>query len=57
MKFTVHGKMILGSVERSFAKEVEAENENVAKHRACALLGSNNGVPRNRIKIDKVEKA
>jgi ribosomal protein L20A (L18A) len=55
-KYNVSGKITLGSEERAFTKEVEAETENAARHRAYALFGSVNGVKRNKIKIDKVEK-
>jgi ribosomal protein L20A (L18A) len=55
--FKVSGKMTLGSEERPFTKEVEAETESAARHRAYAILGSNNGVTRNKVKIEKVEKA
>jgi ribosomal protein L20A (L18A) len=54
--FTVSGKIMLGSGERTFSKQVEAESENMAKHKTYALFGSANGVKRNKIKIDKVEK-
>ena len=54
--FNVSGKIILGIGERTFTKEVEAPSENAAKHKAYALFGSMNGVPRNKIKIEKVEK-
>ena len=56
MEFKVSGKIILGSEERAFTKVVEAESENDAKHKAYALLGSTNGVKRNKITIEKVEK-
>ena len=54
--FTVSGKIMLGSEERTFSRRVEAESEGMAKHKAYALFGSANGVKRNKIKIDKVEK-
>ncbi len=54
--FNVSGKIALGSEERAFAKEVEAESESDARHKAYALFGSQNGVKRNKIKIEKVEK-
>jgi len=57
MKFTVSGKIKLGIGERAFSKEVDAESEGDARHKAYALFGSTNGVPRDKIKIDKVEKA
>ncbi|MDD5172436.1 MAG: 50S ribosomal protein L18Ae [Candidatus ainarchaeum sp.] len=55
--FNVSGKMTLGIEERTFSKKVEAKSESMAKHKAYALLGSACGLPRNKIKIDKVEKA
>lgn len=57
MKFTISGKIILGAEERTFTKNVEAESENAAKQKAYALFGSNNGVTRKKIKIEKVERA
>lgn len=55
--FNVSGKMTLGSEVRAFSKQLEAKSENMAKHMTYALLGSACGLPRNKIKIDKVEKA
>ncbi|MFH0737535.1 MAG: 50S ribosomal protein L18Ae [Candidatus Micrarchaeota archaeon] len=55
-RFNISGKITLGREERTFSKEVEAASENAAKHKAYALFGSVNGVPRNKIKIEKVEK-
>jgi ribosomal protein L20A (L18A) len=57
MDYKVSGKISLGSEERTFTKVVDAESENDAKHKAYALFGSTNGVKRNKIKIEKVEKA
>jgi ribosomal protein L20A (L18A) len=56
MKFAVSGRMALGKEERTFTKAVEAESENAAREKAYALLGSHNGVKRNKIKIEKVER-
>lgn len=56
MKFSVHGKMKLGKEERLFSKEIEAESENAARHTTFALLGSHNGIKRNKIIIEKIEK-
>lgn len=56
MKFVVSGKISMGIEERAFTKTLEAESENAARQKAYSLLGSNNGIPRNKIKIDKVEK-
>ncbi len=57
MKFTVSGKIVLGAEERAFVKEIEAASENAARHKAYGLFGSQNGLPRNKVKIEKVEKA
>lgn len=54
--FNVSGKIKLGIAERKFSKDVEAPSENAAKHKTYALFGSVNGVPRNKVKIEKVEK-
>ena len=57
MKFEVSGSVKLGKTTRSFTKKVEASTENAAKNLAYSLLGSQNGVSREKIKIDKVTKA
>jgi len=54
--FKVSGKITLGIGERTFSKQVEAESENSARHKTYALFGSANGVTRNKVKIEKVEK-
>ncbi|MFN7991079.1 MAG: 50S ribosomal protein L18Ae [Candidatus Micrarchaeia archaeon] len=54
--FTVSGKIVLGREERPFSKKVEAQSENAAKQKTYALFGSVNGVKRNKVSIDKVEK-
>lgn len=54
--FTVSGKVTLGREERKFSKKVDAPSENAAKERTYALFGSVNGVRRNRVAIEKVEK-
>jgi len=56
MKYNVSGKIRLGIGERPFSKDVEAASENAARHNAYAHFGSMNGVKRNMIKIEKVEK-
>lgn len=56
MQFTVSGKIILGKEERTFTKMVEAATENAAKEKTYALFGSQNGVKRNRIKIENIKK-
>ncbi|MBI5228196.1 50S ribosomal protein L18a [Candidatus Micrarchaeota archaeon] len=56
MDFVVEGKMVLGPVERIFSKKVSAPSENAAKDKTYALIGSNNGLTRNKIKIEKITK-
>lgn len=56
MLFNVSGKLNIGGEERPFTKQVEAKSEADATHRTYALFGSTNGVKRNKVKIEKVEK-
>ena len=56
MEFNISGKLMMGKEERPFTKRVEAPSENAAKEKTYALLGSNNGIKRNKIAIEKVEK-
>lgn len=55
--FNVSGKINLGGEERPFSKKVEAASENMARHKTYALFGSNSGLKRNMVRIEKVEKA
>lgn len=55
VKFNVSGTINIGEI-RSFSREVEAPTENAAKQKTYALFGSNNGISRNKIKIQKIEK-
>lgn len=57
MEFTINGTITLGKEGRAFSKKVEAASENAAKEKVYALFGSENGVKRNRIKIEKIEKS
>lgn len=57
MNFSVYGKIRIGNEDRTFRKDVEAASENAAKEKTYALFGSQNGVKRNKIIIDKVEKS
>lgn len=57
MKFEVSGNVRLGKIVRSFTKEVDAPSENAAKELTYSLLGSQNGVSRDKVKIEKVQKA
>lgn len=54
--FTVTGKMTLGNEERTFSKSVSAMSETHAREKAYSLLGAANGLSRNKIMIEKVEK-
>ncbi len=56
MKFTVSGKIKLGKVDREFSKIVEAKTENAAKHKVFSLFGSQNGLKRSKVNIEKVAK-
>lgn len=56
MNFVVSGKMTLGIQERTFTKEIIAKSEKDAREKAYSLIGSANGLSRNKIKIEKVEK-
>ena len=54
-KYLVTGKVKLEEV-REFTKEIEAKSENDAKEKVYALFGSQNGLRRERIFIDKITK-
>ena len=56
MEFNVSGKISLGKEERPFTKKVEAASENAAREKTYALFGSQNGVKRSKIKIEKISK-
>jgi len=56
MRFKISGTMRVGRETRKFGKELEAETENYAVEKTYMLLGAANGVPRSKIKIEKVEK-
>ena len=56
MEFKVSGKITLGKSQRTFEKVVEAPSEAAAQHKVYALFGSTNGVARNKVSIEKVEK-
>lgn len=56
MNFTILGNIKLGKEKRKFTKTVTAESENAAKDKVYALFGSQNGVKRSMIKIEKIEK-
>ncbi len=56
MEFVISGKVRLGRSERVFTKKVDAPSENMAREKVLSLFGSNNGVKRKNILIEKVEK-
>ncbi len=56
MKFTVSGIVELPNGKRPFSKEIEAKTENHAKVLVYSLFGSNNGVNRQKVKIETVTK-
>ncbi|MCX6778318.1 MAG: 50S ribosomal protein L18Ae [Candidatus Micrarchaeota archaeon] len=57
MRFVVSGEMEMKEERRKFKKSVEAPNEKFAVEKTYALIGGNHRLKRNKIKIDKVEKA
>ncbi len=56
MKFTVSGSVEIPNGKRAFTKEVEAESEKHAKEMVYTLFGSQNGLTRKKVTIDKVSK-
>lgn len=56
MKFSVKGKMNLGSEKRKFTKEVEAPNANQAKERVYTVLGAQHRLRRNKVEIEEVSE-
>jgi ribosomal protein L20A (L18A) len=55
-KFTVSGTINIGE-KRKFVKEIEAPTENAAKEKIYALFGSQNGIKRSGVSIEKIEGA
>ncbi|HLC69344.1 MAG TPA: 50S ribosomal protein L18Ae [Candidatus Bilamarchaeaceae archaeon] len=55
MQFTVSGTINLNG-KRNFTKTLEAKSERHARDLVYALFGQHNGLPRNRIAIEKVGK-
>ena len=56
MDFKVEGSIKLGKEHRKFSKVINAETEGSAREKVLSLFGSNNGVRRQAIKIEKVSK-
>ncbi len=55
-KFTISGTINIGE-KRKFVKEIQAPTENAAKEKIYALFGSQNGLRRSHVTIDKIEGA
>ena len=53
-QYTVSGQWKGRDGWQSFEKEIEAENENVAKERTYSEFGSKHGLKRPQIRIDEV---
>ncbi len=56
MNFIVKGSFRAGRRWEPFTKSVEAPSERVAVEWTYSLLGSQNGVKRNFVKIESVEE-
>lgn len=56
MLFKVEGRIKIGKVEKIFSKDIEAKSENDAKNKVLAEFGSKNGVKRNAVRIEKINK-
>lgn len=54
MKYTVTGRWKARDGWQPFEKELEAENENVARERVYAEFGSKHGLKRPQVAIDEV---
>jgi ribosomal protein L20A (L18A) len=57
MKYVINGSMEIKPIARSFTKTIEAASEKLAIERIYADMGSRHGLPRNKVKIIKVEQA
>ena len=55
-QYTVTGRWKGRDGWQAFEKEIEAENENVAKERTYSEFGSKHGLKRPQIRIDGVEE-
>lgn len=56
VKFTISGTIDIGE-KRKFVKEIDAPTENAAREKIYALFGSQNGIKRSRVAIEKIEGA
>ncbi|MFH1471011.1 MAG: 50S ribosomal protein L18Ae [Candidatus Micrarchaeota archaeon] len=57
MKYVITGTMDIKPASRTFSKEIEAGSEKLAVERLYAEIGSKHGLPRNKVKVLKVEQA
>jgi len=56
MKFRIEGEIKIGSEQRKFTKEIEAQSENHAKELVYSLFGSQSGIKRVNVKIAEIKK-
>jgi large subunit ribosomal protein LX len=54
-EFEIQGKFKVGNAWQSFTKVLESQNEKNAVEKTLSLLGSEQGVKRNFIKINGVK--
>jgi large subunit ribosomal protein LX len=54
--FTVSGRYETDRGTESFERDIEAENESVAREHTFAEFGSHHGLKRSRIDIETVEQ-
>ena len=55
--FTVSGRFQSRDGFREFTKRVDAPNENVARERTLATLGSEHGLKRTQVELNEVSAA
>jgi large subunit ribosomal protein LX len=54
-QFTISGRFQSRDGWRSFAKTIDAENENVAREHVFAEFGSQHNLKRTQVELDEVE--
>jgi len=54
-KFEIHGSFKVGKSWQTFTKVLDSDNEKNALEKTYSLLGSEQGVKRNLVKIDEVK--
>jgi large subunit ribosomal protein LX len=55
MEYTISGRYQSRGGWSTFEKDVEAPNEDVARDRAYALLGSHHGLKRTQVELEAVD--